>query len=183
MWNNRVSLTVLVSLIGLVLVCALLGAAYAPYYNSRRDARLTQIALSYLDATATVTAAVAQTQIAFQPTQTAVAGSTQTEAARPTITPTPTSTPTPTFTPTPTQPAAVVGCPASVAGTGRLMYSVPGGGRLKNAVLLSQWHRGDAHRPAQGQRLVPGEDRLRPGWLDAQRCAVAAANRLPAQYL
>jgi hypothetical protein len=136
MWNNRVNLTVLVSLIGLVVLCSLLGAAYAPYYTGRRSARLTQIALNHLDETATVTAAVADTQIAFQPTQTAVAGATQTEAARPTITPTPTSTPTPTFTPTPTQAAAVVGCPASVAGTGRLMYSVPGGGRLKNSVLL-----------------------------------------------
>jgi hypothetical protein len=136
MWNNRVSLTVLVSLIVLVLLCAGLGAAYTPYYTGRRGARLTQIALGHLDQTATVTAAVAQTQIAFQPTQTAVAGASQTELARPTITPTPTSTPTPTFTPTATQPAAIVGCPATVAGTGRLMYSVPGGGRLKNSVLL-----------------------------------------------
>jgi len=136
MWNSRVSLTVLVSLFLLVLVCAGLGAAYAPYYTGRRSTRVTQIAIGHLDATATVTAAVAQTQIAFRPTQTAVAGATQTEAARPTITPTPTNTPTPTFTPTATQAAAIVGCPASVAGTGRLMYSVPGGGRLKNAVLL-----------------------------------------------
>jgi hypothetical protein len=136
MWNNRVSLTVLVSLIVIVLACLGLGAAYAPYYTGRRAARITQIAIGHQNATATVTAAVAQTQIAFRPTQTAVAGASQTEAARPTITPTPTNTPTPTFTPTPTQPAAVVGCPASVAGTGRLMYSVPGGGRLKNSVLL-----------------------------------------------
>jgi hypothetical protein len=136
MWNSRVSLTVLVGLILLVLMCAGLGAAYAPYYNTRRSTRVAQIALNYQNATATVTAAVAQTQIAFRPTQTAVAGATQTEAARPTITPTPTNTPTPTFTPTATQAAAVVGCPASVAGTGRLMYSVPGGGRLKNSVLL-----------------------------------------------
>lgn len=136
MWNNRVTLTVLVSLAGLVVVCALLGVAYAPYYTGRRGARLTQIVVNHLDQTSTVTAAVAATQIAFQPTQTAVAGSTQTEAARPTITPTPTSTPTPTFTPTATQPAAVVSCPASVAGTDRLMYTVPGGGRLKNSVLL-----------------------------------------------
>ena len=183
MWNNRVSLTVLVSLIGLVLVCALLGAAYAPYYNSRRDARLTQIALSYLDATATVTAAVAQTQIAFQPTQTAVAGSTQTEAARPTITPTPTSTPTPTFTPTPTQPAAVVGCPASVAGTGRLMYSVPGGGRLKNAVLLSSGTGVTLVGRLKDNGWYQVKTDFEPGWLDAQRCAVVAANRLPAEYL
>jgi hypothetical protein len=136
MWNNRVTLTVLASLIGLLLICAGLGAAYAPYYTGRRDTRLTQIAQGFLDATSTVTAAVAQTQIAFQPTQTAVAGATQTEIARPTITPTPTNTPTPTFTPTATQPAAVVGCPASVVGTGQRMYSVPGGGRLKNSVLL-----------------------------------------------
>ncbi len=136
MWNSRVTLTVLVGLLGLALVCAGLGAAYAPYYSGRRGTKLTQIAQGYLDQTSTVTAAAAQTQIAFQPTQTAVAGATQTEVARPTITPTPTNTPTPTFTPTATQPAAIVGCPASVAGTGRLMYSVPGGGRLKNSVLL-----------------------------------------------
>src|SRR5258707_5601775 len=116
MWNNRVSLTVLVSLLGLVLLCAGLGAAYVPYYTDRRGTRLTQVALGNLDETSTVTAAVAQTQVAFQPTQTAVAGATQTEVARPTITPTPTNTPTPTFTPTATQPAAIVGCPASVAG-------------------------------------------------------------------
>jgi hypothetical protein len=136
MWNNRVNLTVLVSLIGLVLLCSLSGAAYAPYYTSRRGARLTQIALNYAAQTAAAAAAVVATLVAFQPTETAVAGLTQTEAARPTITPTPTSTPTPTFTPTPTPPAAVVGCPASVAGTNRLMYTVPGGGRLKNSALL-----------------------------------------------
>jgi hypothetical protein len=136
MWNSRVTLTVVVSLIGLILLCALLGAAYAPYYTGRRNVRLTQIAANFRAQTATATAAVAATQIAFQPTQTAVAGATQTEVARPTITPTPTSTPSPTFTPTPTQPAVVVGCPASVAGTNRLMYTVPGGGRLKNSLLL-----------------------------------------------
>ena len=92
MWNNRVNLTVLASLLGLVLLCAGLGAAYAPYYNGRRSTRLTQIALGHLDETSTVTAAAAQTQIAFQPTQTAVAGATQTEVARPTITPTPVQT-------------------------------------------------------------------------------------------
>jgi hypothetical protein len=134
MWNNRVNLTILASLLGLVVLCALLGAAYAPYYATRRNTRLTQIAQNYLNQTATVTAAVADTQIAFRPTQTAVAGATQTEVARPTITPTPTSTPTPTFTPTATQPAAVVGCPATVGGDNRVMYTVPGGGRLKNAV-------------------------------------------------
>ena len=136
MWNNRVSLTVLVSLVVLVLLCAVLGAAYAPYYNTRRGARLTQIVVGHLDQTATATAAIAATQIAFQPTETAVAGATQTESARPTITPTPTATPTATFTPTATQPAPVVGCPATVTGDNRTLYTVPGGGRLKNAVLL-----------------------------------------------
>ena len=136
MWNSRVTLTVVVGLIGLILLCSLLGAVYAPNYTGRRGARLSQIASSYVAQTASATAAIANTQIAFRPTQTALAGATQTEAARPTITPTPTSTPTSTFTPTPTQAASVVGCPASAAGTDRLMYTVPGGGRLKNALLL-----------------------------------------------
>src|SRR3982074_2913021 len=79
---------------------------------------------------------IGATQLAQLPTLTAVAGATQTEAARPTITPTPTATPTQTPTPSATPPAAVVACPATVAGTGRLMYSVPGGGRVRDAVAL-----------------------------------------------
>jgi hypothetical protein len=134
MWNSRVTLTVLVSLIGLVLLCVLLGGAYAPYYSSRRGARLTQIAAGLLTQTAAAAQAVGATQVAFLPTQTALAGATQTEAARPTVTTTPTATPTNTSTPTATPPAAIVACPATVAGTHQFLYPVPGGGRVHAAL-------------------------------------------------
>ena len=129
MWNSRVTLTVLVSLGGLVLLCSLLGAAYAPSYSNRRSARLTQNAATRLVETAVATQALGATRLAQLPTQTAVAGATQTEEARPTTTATATVTPTPTPTPTATRPAAIVECPATVAGTERLLYPVPGGGR------------------------------------------------------
>lgn len=136
MWNSRVTLTVLVSLGGLVLLCSLLGAAYAPSYSNRRSARLTQNAATRLVETAVATQALGATRLAQLPTQTAVAGATQTEEARPTTTATATVTPTPTPTPTATRPAAIVECPATVAGTERLLYPVPGGGRVRDAVLL-----------------------------------------------
>lgn len=144
MWNSRVTLTIIASLIVLVLICSGLGAAYAPVYANRRIARQTQIADNQLAATASATLARGATQRAHQPTQTAVAGATQTEAARPTITqsPTPTPTPTNTFTPTPTStatlPPAVVECAASIAGTSRLLYPVPGGGQISEAILLTR---------------------------------------------
>jgi hypothetical protein len=135
-WNARVTLTVLASLVLLVLLCSLTGAAYAPFYTDRRAARLTSIADGLNTATAAVTQAAGATSLARIPTQTAVAGATQTEAARPTATPTPTLTPTITPTPTATPPAAIVACPATVAGTSRLIYPVPGGGQVLDAVLL-----------------------------------------------
>ena len=119
MWNSRVTLTVLASVIVLVFMCSLVGAAYAPNYTGRRNVRLSQIAAVLQTRTAVATRAIGATQLAFLPTLTAVAGATQTEAARPTITP-----------------AAVVACPATVVGTGKLMYSVPGGGHVRDAVPL-----------------------------------------------
>lgn len=144
MWNSRVTLTVIVSLVVLVVICSGLGAAYAPFYTNRRITRLTQIADNQLAATASATQAKGATQLAQLPTQTALAGATQTEAARPTTTasPTPTLTPTNTATPTPTPtatlPPVVVECPATVAGTERLLYPVPGGGQVSDAILLTR---------------------------------------------
>ncbi len=144
MWNSRVTLTVIVSLVVLVGLCSVLGVAYAPVYSERRTTRLTQIADNQLAATASATQAAGATRLAQLPTQTALAGATQTAAARPTTTVsptptfTPTNTPTPTPTPTATQPAAVVECPATVAGTERLLYPVPGGGQLGDALLLTR---------------------------------------------
>src|SRR5262245_20771011 len=111
MWNTRVTLTVLASLIGLVMLCSLAGAAYRPYYLGRWDTRLTQNAVATRADIATATAKVVATHVAHLPTETAIAGATQTEAARPTATPTPTDTPTPTATPTITPPAAPIECP------------------------------------------------------------------------
>jgi hypothetical protein len=163
MWNNRVTLTVISSALILVLACAALGAAYAPIYADRRAERITQRADSELAATASATAAVAATQLARQPTETARAGATLTEAARPTITPTPTRTatptPTPTVTPTPTatQPPAIVACSAIAVGAERRLYPVPGGGRVREAVVL----------PRDGAASVIG--RLEDGgWLHVQ---------------
>ncbi len=138
MWNSRVTLTVVASLIGLVLLCSLSGAAYAPFYADRRSARMSQNAAGQMTETRVATEAAGATYQAHVPTLTAVAGATQTEAARPTTTATPTLTPTSTPIPTPTSPAAVVECQATVAGTSRLLYSVPGGGRVKDAVLLER---------------------------------------------
>ena len=136
MWNSRLTLTVMLSLVALVLLCGLSGAAYMPNYTNRRTIRLTDNASTQRAATVAATEAVGATQVAHRPTETAVAGATETEAARPTITPTPTSTPTATATASATLPAAVVECPATVAGTDRLMYPVPGGGKVVDAVLL-----------------------------------------------
>ncbi len=138
MWNSRVTLTVAASLAVLIGICAVLGSLYAPSYTARRSARLTDNANTQIAATVAATEAVGATQVAHRPTETAIAGATQTEVARPTITPTPTRTPTPTFTPTATPPAAVVECPATVAGTDRFMYPVPGGGRVADAILLDR---------------------------------------------
>jgi hypothetical protein len=136
MWNSRVTMTVLASLVIIVIMCALTGAVYAPYYADRRGLRLTQIADGQNTATAAVTQAIGATRLAQLPTQTAIAGATQTEAARPTITPTPTDTPTPTATPTNTPPAAVVECLATAVGTERMLYPVPGGGQVRDAVQV-----------------------------------------------
>ncbi|MCC6192715.1 MAG: SH3 domain-containing protein [Anaerolineales bacterium] len=142
MWNSRVTSTVVASVIVMLILCALLGAAYAPYYADRRDQRLTQIADGFNTATAAVTQAAGATRLAQRPTLTAIAGATQTEAARPTITPTPTDTPTPTATPTATPPAAVVECSATVTGAvtengvERRLYPVPGGGQVRNAAQM-----------------------------------------------
>jgi hypothetical protein len=138
MWNSRVTLTVAAFLAVLVSLCALAGSLYAPSYTARRSARLTDNANTQIAATVAATEAIGATQIAHRPTETAVAGATQTEAARPTITPTPTNTPTSTPTPTATPPADVVECPASVSGTDRFMYPVPGGGRVTDAILLER---------------------------------------------
>ena len=136
MWNARVTLTVLASLIGLVLLCSLAGAAYQPYYAQRWDSRLTEHAVATEAEVATATAAIVATRVAFQPTETAIAGATQTEIARPTITPTPTNTATPTSTPTATAPPSVVECPASVTDVGLRLYPVPGGGQVRDAVVV-----------------------------------------------
>jgi hypothetical protein len=137
MWNSRVTLTVLAGLVLIILMCALAGAVYAPNYAERRGLRLTQIADNYNTATAAVTQAIGATRLARLPTETAIAGATLTEAARPTITPTPSNTPTPTATPTNTAPAAVVECSATVTGSEeRRLYPVPGGGQVRDAVLL-----------------------------------------------
>jgi hypothetical protein len=137
MWNSRVTLTVLASLVLIILMCALAGAVYAPNYAERRGLRLTQIADTYNTATAAVTQSIGATRLAQLPTETAIAGATLTEAARPTITPTPSNTPTPTATPTHTAPAAVVECTATVTGSEeRRLYPVPGGGQMRDAVLL-----------------------------------------------
>lgn len=138
MWNLRVTLTVVFSAVLLVAACALLGLAYAPRYAERRDTRQTQSAHQLETATAAVTQAVGATELAFQPTQTAIAGATETWVARPTITPTPTQTPTPTPTPTPTLPPAITECPATVTGEDRRLYPVPGGGQLQEAVELDR---------------------------------------------
>ena len=157
MWNSRVTMTVVASLIGLALLCALLGAAYTPYYTDRRSARLTEIEAARVSATRAGTQAAVETQLAHAPTETAVAGATQTEAARPTETGTPTSTPTETPTRTATPPAAIVGCAANVVGTERVLYPVPGGGRVRDAVTL----------PRDSQVTVIG--RLEDGgWLQVQ---------------
>jgi hypothetical protein len=163
MWNNRVTLTVVACGFLLVLICSALGFAYAPVYADRRAERQTLIAAGNLAATASATAAVAATQIAHRPTETARAGATLTEAARPTITPTPTRTPTPTSTasptptPTATQPAAIVACQARAVGADRRLYPVPGGGQVREAVVL----------PREGAVSVIGrlEDH---GWLHVQ---------------
>jgi hypothetical protein len=142
MWNNRVTLTVMVCAFLLVAACGALGAAYAPIYADRRTARISQSAADRQAATASATAAVAATQLARRPTETARAGATLTEAARPTITPTPTRTATPTQTasptptPTATSPAAIVACQATAIGAERLLYPVPGGGQVRDAVEL-----------------------------------------------
>jgi hypothetical protein len=138
MWNSRLTLTVVASVIAMLVLCALVGAVYAPFYSQRRDVRLSQIAAGQLTATAVVVQAASATRLAQLPTQTAIAGATQTEAARPTITPTPTDTPTPTPTPTATPPAAVVECAATVVGAERWLYPVPGGGQVRDAVLLAR---------------------------------------------
>jgi hypothetical protein len=136
MWNSRVTLTVLAGLIGLVLLCSLAGAAYRPYYADRWDGRLTQNAAATGAEIATATAEIVATRVAHLPTETAIAGATLTEVARPTATHTPTDTPTPTSTPTATAPAAVTDCPASVTDTGLLLYPVPGGGQVRDAVSV-----------------------------------------------
>jgi hypothetical protein len=138
MWNSRVTLTVLASAAALILMCVLLGFAYAPVYGDRRAVLMTRSADSRGTEIAAATQAVGATELAFRPTQTAVAGATLTEAARPTITPTPTATPTPTDTPTATPPAAIVECPATVAGTRQRLYPVPGGGQVREAVPLER---------------------------------------------
>ncbi len=136
MWNSRVTLTVLATLIGLTLLCSLAYAAYDPYYDDRASARITAQAVALNDDIATATAAIAATRIAHQPTETAMAGATQTEIFRPTATPTPTDTPTPTATPTATPPAAVVECGGSVTEAGLRLYPVPGGGQVRDAVVV-----------------------------------------------
>jgi hypothetical protein len=137
MWNSRITLTVLASLVLIILMCALAGAVYAPNYAERRGVRLTAIADTYNTATAAVTQAIGATRLARLPTETAIAGATQTEAARPTITPTPSNTPTPTATPTNTAPPAVVECSAAVTGgEERRLYPVPGGGQMRDALLM-----------------------------------------------
>jgi hypothetical protein len=138
MWNARVTLTVVVSLVVILLFGSLAGAAYYPNYSDRRDARQTGIAQGLNSTRAAVTQAAGATRLAALPTQTAIAGATQTEAARPTATGTPTQTRTPTATPTATAAPSIVACPASVAGTGRLLYPVPGGGQVRDAVLLAR---------------------------------------------
>lgn len=136
MWNLRVTLTVLASLIGLTLLCSLVGAAYAPYYADRTGARLTQLAVAANAEIATATAEIAATRIAHQPTETAIAGATQTEIFRPTATHTPTDTPTATSTPTATPPAAVVECLGSTTEADQRLYPVPGGGQVRDALVV-----------------------------------------------
>ena len=136
MWNGRVSLTVLAGLVVLVLLCSLAGAAYAPNYEERWNGRLTENALARNAEIATATAEVVATRLAHQPTETAIAGATETELFRPTATHTPTDTPTPTSTPTVTPPAAIVDCPASVTDTGLRLFPVPGGGQVRDAVVV-----------------------------------------------
>jgi hypothetical protein len=136
MWNSRVTLTVLASVLALALMCSLAGAAYRPYYAQRWDERLTQHAVATGAEVASATAEVVATRVAHRPTETAIAGATQTEVARPTETPTPTDTPTPTATPTTTLPPSVAECPASVRETGLLLYPVPGGGQVREAISV-----------------------------------------------
>lgn len=136
MWNTRVTLTVLAGLVGLVLLCALAGAAYAPNYSERWNGRLTENAIARKADIATATAEIVATRVAHQPTETAIAGATETELFRPTATHTPTDTPTPTSTPTVTPPAAIVDCPASVTEVGQRLYPVPGGGQMRDAVVV-----------------------------------------------
>ncbi len=119
-----------------MLLCALAGATYAPYYDERWGARLTENAVALNAEIATATAEVVATRIAHQPTETAIAGATETEIHRPTATHTPTNTPTPTHTPTATPPAAVVECTGSVTETGQRLYPVPGGGQVRDAEVL-----------------------------------------------
>jgi hypothetical protein len=157
MWNNRVSLTVVVAVGVLAAVCALLGMAYAPYYNDRRGAIITANAVTQLAQVNALTQAARATVVAHQPTETAIAGATQTEAARPTITPTPTNTPTNTPTPTATLPPSVVACPATVSGLDRRLFVVPGGGQLRDAV--------EVERGAAVSIIARLEDR---GWLQVE---------------
>lgn len=138
MWNGRVSLTVVAAVALLVTLCALVGAVYAPNYTDRRGAILTANAVTQLAQVNARTQAANATVVAHQPTETAIAGATLTEIARPTITPTPTNTATATPTPTNTPPAAVVACPAEVTGTDRRLYPVPGGGQLRDAVEVER---------------------------------------------
>ena len=189
MWNTRVTLTVVACAVLLVLLCVLLGAAYAPVYADRRAERQTQIAVAQVDATASATAAVAATQIAHQPTETARAGATLTEAARPTITSTPTRTPTPTYTPTTTptptatQPRAIVACQARAVGAERRLYPVPGGGQVRESVVLPR----DGAVSIIGRledggwlHVQAGDGTL--GWMPSDSLAIEPANCQPNIY-
>lgn len=77
MWNGRVSLTVVAAVALLVALCALVGAVYAPDYADRRGAILTANAVTQLAQVNARTQAANATNVAHQPTETAIAGATR----------------------------------------------------------------------------------------------------------
>src|SRR5689334_16274542 len=177
MWNGRVNFTVLAGLLLLIAACALAGYIYAPNYTSRRSAILTANAVTQLAQVNAATQAAISTVVAHRPTETAIAGKTATELARPTITPTPTNTPTDTPTPTATPPASVVACPATFTGDDRRLYPVPGGGQVRDATPIERGAAVSiiARLEDRGWVQVQTEDGV-VGWVRSDSLSPAAGN-------
>lgn len=145
--NKRVIALTVAAIFVIILVCLGLFTAFMPKVNRKIATQNAQTATEQAIQIKNTQTKSAATEQAEQTITAATAHAVQTLTAIPptstitptyTLTPTLTHTPTLTSTPTATQAAEVIPCLAEITQTTRMMYTVPGGGRLFNAQELAK---------------------------------------------